>query len=129
MGTLACRITQHCTGPARRAGLWYTKDWSAPGRPVNVYPLYRLTMTLIETHPDESDTDLRAVVDGILQSLNPKKLNWWHPYELRGAQRRGNKLFREFYCVAGSVEIWLWKLAGEGKSREVLMLGNGDDRT
>lgn len=81
-------------------------------------------MTLIETHPGERDDDLRAVVDGILQTLKPAKPNWWHPYELRGTHPRGKKLFREFYCVAGSVEIWLWKLAGEGKTREVLMLSS-----
>ena len=81
-------------------------------------------MTLIETHPGESDADLRAVTDGILQTLNPAKPNWWHPYELRGTQCRGEKLYREFYCIAGSVEIWLWKLAAETKTREVLMLGS-----
>ena len=84
-------------------------------------------MNLIEIHPGESDADLRAVADGILQTLNPAKPNWWHPYELRGTQRRGDKLYREFFCIAGSVEIWLWKLASEAKTREVLMLGSGEE--
>jgi hypothetical protein len=79
-------------------------------------------MTLIETHPGESDAELRAAIDGLLQSLNPAKPNWWHPFELRAARRRENKLFREFYCVAGSVHIWLCKVTEESKSREVVML-------
>jgi hypothetical protein len=83
-------------------------------------------MTLIETHLGESDAELRAVTDRILQTLNPAKPKWWHPYELRGTQRRGEKLYREFYCIAGSVEIWLWKLAAESKTREVLMLASGE---
>jgi len=78
-------------------------------------------MTLIETYPDESDADLRTVTDGILQTLNPEKPNWWHPYELRGTYPRDGKVFREFYCIAGSVQIWLWKLASENRAREVLM--------
>ncbi|HEV7299508.1 MAG TPA: hypothetical protein VGN72_09110 [Tepidisphaeraceae bacterium] len=79
-------------------------------------------MTLIETHSGESDAELRVVTDGILQTLNPEKPNWWHPYELRGTYRRDGKMFREFFCVAGSVQIWLWKLAGENRTREVLMV-------
>ena len=47
-------------------------------------------MTLIETHSGESDADLRAVTDGILQALNPEKPNWWHPYELRGTYQPRN---------------------------------------
>jgi hypothetical protein len=84
-----------------------------------------LAMTIIETHPGESDADLRAVTDAILQTLNPSKPNWWHPYELRGTYQRDGKLFREFYCIAGSVQIWLWKLAGENQTREVLMVDEG----
>jgi hypothetical protein len=79
-------------------------------------------MTLIETYPGESDAKLRAVTDGILQTLDREKPNWWHPYELRGTYHRRNKVFREFFCIAGSVQIWLWKLARENSTREVLML-------
>lgn len=93
-----------------------------PARPLIGTTLYRLAMTLIETHSGESDADLRAVTDGILQTLNPEKPHWWHPYELRGTYQRGGKVFREFFCIAGSVQIWLWKLASESRTREVLIL-------
>jgi hypothetical protein len=79
-------------------------------------------MALIETHHGECDDDLRVVADGILQTLNPENPNWWHPYELRGKYRYGGKTFREFFCIAGSVQIWLWKLAAESRVREVVML-------
>ena len=79
-------------------------------------------MTLIEIHPGESDADLRAVIDGILQALNPDRPLWWHPYELGGTYQRDGRTFREFFCIAGSVQIWLWKLAGETRAREVIML-------
>jgi hypothetical protein len=81
-------------------------------------------MTLIETHPGESDADLRAVGDGILQLLNPAKPNWWHPYELRGSHWHDAKFFREFWCQAGSVQIWLWKLSGEHHLRPVVWLSD-----
>jgi dTDP-4-dehydrorhamnose 3,5-epimerase-like enzyme len=84
-------------------------------------------MTLIETHPGESDANLRSVADRILQTLNPSTPNWWHPYELRGMHRHGDKFFREFYCVAGSVQIWLWKLAHESKTRQVIWLSDGHE--
>ncbi len=83
-------------------------------------------MTLIETHPGESDAELRAVTDGILNMLNPAKLNWWHPYELRGVHHYQGKLFREFWCVAGSVQIWLWKLSCQHHLRQVVWLSEGE---
>jgi hypothetical protein len=84
-------------------------------------------MTLIETHPGETDAELRAVADGVLNTLNPTKVNWWHPYELRGTHQRQGKLFREFWCVAGSVEIWLWKLSYEHNLRQVVFLSDGKE--
>ena len=84
-------------------------------------------MTLIEMHPGETEAELRAVVDGILQSLNPSTPNWWHPYELRDTHSRGGKIFREFWCVAGSVQIWLWKLANEKQLRCVIWLSDGKE--
>jgi hypothetical protein len=82
-------------------------------------------MTLIETHPGENDANLRAVADAILNTLNPEKPNWWHPYELLGSHQHDGKLFREFRCVAGSVQIWLWKLAFEHHLRQVVWLSDG----
>ena len=79
-------------------------------------------MTLIETHPGESDADLRAVVDGILQTWYPETPNWWHPYKLGATRRHDGKLYREFDCDEGRVEIWLGKAASEYKTRDVLRL-------
>jgi len=56
----------------------------------------RVSVMLIETRNRESDADLRTIVDGILNTLNPEKPNWWHPYELRGVQQYEGKLYREF---------------------------------
>ena len=84
-------------------------------------------MTLVETHPGESEAELRTAIDSILQSLNPSTLNWWHPYELRDMHNRDCKIFREFWCVAGSVQFWLWKLANERKLRRVIWLSNGKE--
>jgi hypothetical protein len=86
-----------------------------------------MTMILIETHPGESDADLRSVIDSILQTLVPDKPRWWHPYELLGTQRQGKTVYREFRCAAGSVEIWLFKLAVESKVRAVLIPGHDAD--
>jgi hypothetical protein len=80
-------------------------------------------MTLIETHPSETEAELRAVVERILNTLDPEKLNWWYPFELRGTYQSGDKFYREFFCIAGSVQMWLWKLTTEGNmGRTVLML-------
>ena len=83
-------------------------------------------MTLLQTHLGESDSDVRAAADAILQTLDPSRRNWWHPYEIRGTYRHGDALYREFYCAAGSVQVWLWKLANKNTSREVLMLSNDE---
>ena len=82
-------------------------------------------MTLIETHSGETDAELRAVVDSILNTLNPEKPNWWHPYELRAQHEYGGKLYREFWCVAGSVQLWLWKLSSEKHHRQVVWMSDG----
>lgn len=84
-------------------------------------------MTLIETHLGETDADLRAVTDGILQLLNPATPGWWHPYELRDSHPHNGKVFREFWCRAGSVQIWLWKLSHQHHLRQVVWLA--DDGT
>ena len=42
--------TLHWTGPAERSSSF--ESWLAPGRPVNVLPLYRTTMLTFETDDD-----------------------------------------------------------------------------
>jgi len=41
-------------------------------------------MTLVETFADETDIEFRRAVDALLQEIAPDRLNWWHPYEIRG---------------------------------------------
>jgi hypothetical protein len=62
------------------------------------------------------------VADRILNTLNPEKPDWWHPYELRGTYQHHGKLYREFWCIAGSVQLWLWKLSSEQHLRSVVLL-------
>lgn len=92
------------------------------GTPIATRPAKEVAMTLVESYPGETDADLRAEADRILQSLNPAMPNWWHPYEIRGTYQRGDKWFREFHCRAGSVELWLYKLARRCSPRSVLLL-------
>ncbi len=77
---------------------------------------------IIRHYCEESDAGLRAVIDSIPNRLNPDRLNWWHPYELRDVYPYKGKLFREFLCIAGSVQVWLWKLAREHNLRQIVLL-------
>ncbi len=80
-------------------------------------------MTLIETYSGESESDFRAAVDAILTNVPvPPRPNWWHPYELRGHYEWQGIRFRHFFCVAGSVEMWIWKSAEAGGRRRVIRL-------
>ena len=79
-------------------------------------------MTLVETFADETEADFRAAMDALLQSISPERPNWWHPYEVRGAYEWRGVRFRHFFCVAGSVEAWIWKSAVDGARRRVVML-------
>jgi hypothetical protein len=80
-------------------------------------------MTLIETYPDESEADFRAAVDEVLSNVPiPPRPNWWHPYEVRGLFDWHGIRFRHFFCVANSVEMWLWKSAEAGGQRRVIRL-------
>lgn len=79
-------------------------------------------MTLVETFPGESDADFRAAMDAILQAVSPDRPNWWHPYEIRGTYEYSGIRFRDFSCIAGSVEAWIWMHANKGGLRRVIMV-------
>ena len=83
-------------------------------------------MTLLQAHPGESDAEVRAAADAILQSLDPSRPNWWHPFEIRGTYRCRGLIYREFYCVAGSVCLWLEKLARVHGERKILLVARDD---
>jgi hypothetical protein len=78
-------------------------------------------MTLVETHSDETDADFRRAVDALLQSLVPERPGWWHPYDVRGTYECRGIRFREFYCIAGSVEAHLWSIAAKGGPRRLIV--------
>ena len=82
---------------------------------------------LVEQFPGESEAAVRTAVDSILQRLSPSMPSWWHPYELRGTIRCADTEYREFYCIAGSVSLWLLKLASESNARKVLLVGMAGD--
>jgi hypothetical protein len=79
-------------------------------------------MTLVETFSGETDADFRAAMDAILQAVSPDRPNWWHPYEVRGTYECHDIRFRDFYCVAGSVQAWVWMHANKGGSRRAIMV-------
>lgn len=80
-------------------------------------------MTLVETHSGETEDELRAAIDELLTQVPiPPRRDWWHPYELRGLYEWQGIQFRHFFCIAGSVEIWVWKSAVDGGPRRVILL-------
>jgi hypothetical protein len=79
-------------------------------------------MTLVETTADETDADFRLAVDALLQEVAPDRPRWWHPYEVRSTYECRGVRFRHFYCIAGSVEAWLWTIARKGGPRRVILL-------
>src|SRR4051812_11602895 len=79
-------------------------------------------MTLVETNANETDADFRAAIDALLQAIAPDRPRWWHPYEVRGTCECRGIRFRHFFCIAGSVECWLWSIANKGGSRRVILL-------
>jgi hypothetical protein len=81
-------------------------------------------MTLVETDADETDADFCAAVDALLQSIAPERPRWWHPYEVRHRYKCRGIRFRHLYCIAGSVEGWLWSIANNGGSRRVILLSD-----
>ena len=81
-------------------------------------------MTLVETSATEADADFRMAVDAVLQEVAPERPRWWYPYEVRGIYECRGIRFRQFYCVAGSVEGWMWIIATKGGSRRVITLAD-----
>ena len=81
-------------------------------------------MTLVETNVEETEADFRTAVDTLLQGIAPDRPRWWHPYEVRGTYECRGIRFRHFYCIAGSVECWLWSIANKGGSRRVILLSD-----
>jgi hypothetical protein len=79
-------------------------------------------MTLVETNADETDADFRVAVDALLQEVAPDRPRWWHPYEVRGTYECRSVRFRHFYCIAGSVEGWMWSIANKNGPRRVILL-------
>jgi hypothetical protein len=80
-------------------------------------------MTLVETYAGETEAEFRAAVEKLLSEVPiPPRPDWWHPYKLRGMYEWHGILFRHFFCVAGSVEIWLWTSARDGGQRRVIQL-------
>ena len=67
-------------------------------------------MTLVETFSGETNAEFRAAVDAVLQAISPDRPNWWHPYDVRRTYECRGVRFREFSCIAGSVEAWLLRL-------------------
>ena len=81
-------------------------------------------MTLVETNADETETDFRAAVGALLQAIAPDRRRWWLPYEVRGTYECRGIRFRHFYCIAGSVEAWIWSAANMSGSRRVILLSD-----
>jgi hypothetical protein len=79
-------------------------------------------VTLVEIFPGENDDDFRAAMDAILQAVAPGEPRWWHPYEVRGTYEHGGIRFRDFYCIAGSVQLWVWLHARAGGTRRVILV-------
>jgi hypothetical protein len=80
-------------------------------------------MTLVETYDGEAEDEFRSALDELLTSVPvPPRRDWWHSYEIKGLYEWRGIRFRHFFCVAGSVEIWLWKLAVDGGKRRVIQL-------
>jgi hypothetical protein len=80
-------------------------------------------MFLVETLPGEREADLRTALDAMLASTQkPPRGGWWYPYELRGSYKCRGIVFREFFCVAGSVSVWLWMASRKGHTRRMIVL-------
>ena len=79
-------------------------------------------MMLLETCPDETEAAFRAAIDAVMSAMNPSVPGWWQPYEVRGTYEYRGVRFREFYCVAGSAQAFVWKHANKGGDRRAIML-------
>jgi len=79
-------------------------------------------MTLVETLPGETDAEFQTAIDAMLQAINPERPNWWHPYQVRGTYEYNCIFFRHFFCIAGSLELWVWLCASKGGPRRVIVV-------
>lgn len=79
-------------------------------------------MLLIETTPDESVDDLRAVIDSMLAHVwHPPQTGWWHQYNLGRVFEFSSRQFREFRCNAGSVSAHLISHASKAELKRALI--------
>ena len=84
-------------------------------------------MLLIETIPDESDDDLRVVIDSMLAHVwDPPQTGWWHEYDLGRIFELSSRQFREFRCIAGSVSGHLICHASKTDLQRALVLVGTD---
>ena len=62
---------------------------------------------LIESPREEQSEALQIFVASILQSIVPERPVWWHPFDIGDCFQYGDRTFREFRCIAGSVSCHL----------------------
>lgn len=79
-------------------------------------------MTLVETHPGESEADLRAAVDGLFRAGRGD--GQADAFEFRGRYEHAGQSFREFDCPAGSLHALLLLGARGGWPRRVTYSSN-----
>jgi hypothetical protein len=84
--------------------------------------VYREGSTFIETLVDESDEQLKEVVDTIIVSIY-RRIPEWLTFEFgRRFERRGI-IYREFLCRAGSVHLRILIYAKNNLARAIIMRG------
>ena len=76
---------------------------------------------LIESFPEETNEEWRSGVERLLRQIH-RKPNWWRPFTAGLSLRRGDRIYRELDCLAGSVALALLIKARQGKgvSRAVI---------
>jgi len=89
--------------------------------------VYREAPTFIETLVDESDEQLKEVVDTIIVSIY-KRIPEWLTFEFgRRLERRGIN-YREFLCRSGSVHCRICVYAGKNNlARAIIMRGTKEN--
>jgi hypothetical protein len=83
---------------------------------------------LVETTSNESDDDLRAVIDQMLSCVwDPPQTDWWHQYDFGRVFEFSSRQFREFICPAGSVTAHLFSRAEKTDLYRALILVGADE--
>ena len=86
-------------------------------------------MLLIETTPDESDDDLRVVIDSMLAHVwDPPQTGLWHEYDLGRVFEFSSRQFREFRCIAGIASAHLMSHASKTDLQRALISVGVDPR-